>query len=141
MGPSDEAPNVSAPPACGCRKHHDLPHPRRDPFPGPRAYGYFGAADLVPSAERGSLLPALLTWGLALAFAIFGLYALSGARIIGGLPLLRAGLLAIASTYILRGLALFPEAAQLLPGTLHPPRRAVSSAASLLIGLLYAAAR
>ena len=51
------------------------------------------------------------------------------------------GLLAIASTHILRGLALFPEAAQLLQGTLHPPRRAVSSAASRLIGLLYAAAR
>lgn len=40
----------------------------------------------------------------ALIFAVFGLYALSGAGTIRHLPLLRLGLIGISSLYLLRGL-------------------------------------
>jgi hypothetical protein len=42
--------------------------------------------------------------GAALVLAVFGLYALSGARSIRRLPLLRVGLVAISSLFLLRGL-------------------------------------
>jgi hypothetical protein len=42
--------------------------------------------------------------GAALILVVFGLYALSGARAIRHLPLLRLGLIGISSLYLLRGL-------------------------------------
>lgn len=48
----------------------------------------------------------LLLWGeaAALVLVVFGLYALSGARIIRRLPLLRLGLIGISTLFLLRGL-------------------------------------
>ena len=109
------------------------------PMLGPGAFGYFGAAELMPAVRAGSLLPAVLTWALAALFALFGTYAWSGAGLIRRLPGLRPALAFIALVYALRGLALFPESAQLLQGALSPPRRVVFSAVSLALGLLYAA--
>lgn len=104
---------------------------------GPDGYRYFGAGQLAPLAERGSLVPALLTAVIAAVFAVWGAYALSGARFLPRLPLLRTGLLAIGSIYTLRGLAIIPESVQLARGHLQAPRMAVFSAAALLLGLLY----
>ncbi len=105
---------------------------------GPRAYDYLGAGDLGRMAERGSTTPALVTAGLTGIFAVFGVYALSGAGRVRRLPLLVGVLVAIGIVYTLRG-ALFPfEVAALLKGTASfPPRFAVFSAASLFIGLAY----
>lgn len=79
---------------------------------GGPAYRYFGAGeDLTRLAESGSPIPALLTACIAFVFAGFAAYGLSGAGVLGRLPFLRAGLLAIASIYLLRGLSVFPQAA------------------------------
>ena len=107
---------------------------------GPAAYTYFGAGDLAPLAAAGSPVPALLTGALVLLFAIAGAYALSGARVIGRMPLLAPGLVAIGAIYVLRGLALGPELLALARGTAgFPPRYAVFSLVSLLTGLAYVA--
>ena len=67
----------------------------------PAAAAYFGAPP--PLLENRTQL-FLIGEGAALIFAIFGLYALSGAGSIHHLPLLRLGLVGISSVYLLRGL-------------------------------------
>ncbi len=109
------------------------------PVLGPWAFGYFGAAGLMPAVRAGSLLPAVLTWTLAALFALFGAYALSGAGLIRRLPALQPALAFIGLVYVLRGLALLPELARILQGALSPSRGVVFSAVSLTLGLLYAA--
>jgi len=104
---------------------------------GPRGYRYFGAANLVPLAERGSPIPALLTAGVAVIFGIWGAYGLSGAGVIRPLPLIRTALILIGVLFALRGLILVQDLFRIAGGSLHPVRAAVFSAASLLIGLLY----
>jgi hypothetical protein len=59
--------------------------------------------------EQGSRFTVLVTLGLALMFALWGAYALSGAGLIRQLPLLRIALLAIGVIYILRSLMLPSE--------------------------------
>jgi len=108
-------------------------------FLGAPAYRYFGAADLAPLAERGSPMPAVITGFLVLIFAVWALYAFSGAGLGPRLPLLRLGLIAIAAIYTLRGLMLLPELFALASGKLAVPRMAVFSAVSLFIGLCYVA--
>lgn len=108
-------------------------------FVGASAYRYFGAGDLVPLAEQGSAVPALITSVLVVLFAVWGAYALSGAGVIRPLPLLRVALVLIAAIYTLRGLLLVPELIQLARGGLAEPRMAVFSAVSLAIGVLYLA--
>jgi len=79
-------------------------------FIGASAYRYFGAGEqMAQMAEQGSLMPALVTTGLAVLFAIWGAYALSGAEIVRPLPLLRPSLVVIGSIYTLRGIALLVE--------------------------------
>jgi hypothetical protein len=104
---------------------------------GPPGYRFFGAAELAPLAEQGSPVPALVTLGIAVMFAIWSACAFSGAGVIRRLPLLRAGLIGIGGVYALRGLFLLPELVLLIQGTLDPPREAIFSAGSLAIGLLY----
>jgi hypothetical protein len=108
-------------------------------FLGAPAYRYFGAADLAPMAERGSPMPAIITSFLVLIFAVWAIYAFSGAGLGPRLPLLRLGLGAIATIYTLRGLVLLPELFFLASGKLEVPRMAVFSAVSLFIGLCYVA--
>ncbi|HEV2843296.1 MAG TPA: hypothetical protein VG477_00505 [Thermoanaerobaculia bacterium] len=108
-------------------------------FVGAPAYRYFGAGDLAPRAEQGSYMPALITGFLVLIFAVWALYAFSGAGLGPRLPLLRLGLGAIATIYTLRGLMLLPELYALASGKLEVPRMAVFSAVSLFIGLCYVA--
>jgi hypothetical protein len=106
-------------------------------FMGAPAYRYFGAGDLAPLAEQGSPMPALVTGGLVLLFAVWALYAFSGAGLGPRLPLLRLGLGLIAAIYTLRGLMLLPELISLASGKLAVPRMAVFSAVSLFIGICY----
>jgi hypothetical protein len=63
---------------------------------------------MAKAAARGSILPALITFGVATVLAIWALYAFSGAGLVGRIPHLRTGLVVITSIYLLRGLALFP---------------------------------
>jgi hypothetical protein len=102
----------------------------------PRWYRYFGADDLVKLHEQGSRFTMLVTLGLALMFALWSAYALSGAGVIGQLPLLRAVLIAIGAIYVLRSLMLPSELFEaLLRG--RPVRFVVFSSGSLAAGLFY----
>lgn len=109
-------------------------------FVGAPGYTYFGAPELGERARRGSAAPALITLVLVGVFSVFGLYALSGARRFRRLPLLPIALVVIGGIFTLRGAALSLELPALLRGsTSFPPRYAVFSAASLLIGIVYLA--
>ena len=102
----------------------------------PQAYRYCGAAELAQLAEQGSPFTMLVTIGLALMFAAWGAYALSGAGLIRQLPLLRTVLVAIGVIYILRGLLLPSELVKVLLSG-YPFRFVAFSTGSLAIGLLY----
>ena len=108
-------------------------------FIGPRGYEYFGAPELAPLAERGSPVPALLTLALALLFAAFGFYALTGAGLVRlRLPLLTLGLIGIGILYTLRGLFLVLEVPAWASGDVRIPfRELVFSSAALLVGVAY----
>ncbi len=76
---------------------------------GPSWYRFFGAGEQMATlAEEGSWTPALVTLAITIIFTVWGLYAFSATGIVRPLPWLKFALLAIASIYILRGLALFP---------------------------------
>ena len=76
---------------------------------GPSWYRFFGAGEaMAQAAERGSVMPALVTAGIAAILLVWALYALSGAGAIRRLPLLRTGLVLIAAIYLLRALLLVP---------------------------------
>ena len=107
------------------------------PFIGVPAYLYFGTADLARLAAQGSPAPALITFLLALVFAGFGFYALSGAGVIRRLPMLRPGLLSIGSVYTLRGSILVLDLIRLARGLDYPIRQTAFSAVALTIGLMY----
>jgi hypothetical protein len=71
---------------------------------GAPAYRTFGAGEqMARAAEKGSSIPALVTFGIALVFFAWGLYAFAGARLIPELPWTRAILIVIAVIYVLRG--------------------------------------
>ena len=79
-------------------------------------YRFFGAGEQMDlMAEQGSFYPTVVTSIIVFILALWCLYALSGARIILRLPLLRLGLCVIAFVYLLRGVAfvgimhLFPD--------------------------------
>lgn len=76
---------------------------------GPDWYRFFGAGnDIARAAERGSIMPAILTSGIAFVLLLWALYALSGAGRLPRLPLLRTGLVVITAIYLARGLLLVP---------------------------------
>ena len=78
-------------------------------FGGGDWYRFFGAGEaMARGAERGSLLPPLLTLGIAAILSAWAAYAFAGAGLMRRLPLMRAALVAITAVYLLRGLALFP---------------------------------
>lgn len=76
---------------------------------GPDWYRFFGAGEgMATLAEQGSMIPTLLTLGIAAILAIWAAYAFSGAGLLPRPPLLRTGLVVISAIYLLRGLALIP---------------------------------
>jgi hypothetical protein len=76
-------------------------------FGGPAWYRFLGAGEgMATLAARGSPKAALITLGIAAGLGVWSAYALSGAGIIPRLPLLRAGLIAISTIYVLRAAAL-----------------------------------
>jgi len=90
---------------------------------------------LAPTAGQGSGL-AIIALVLALIFAIWAIYAFSGAGLIKPLPLLRTALVAIGVIYILRSLFLPSEINMVLTQG-HPFQFVVYSTISLVTGLLY----
>jgi len=102
----------------------------------PQWYRYFGADELAQLHEEGSPFTVLVTLGLALMFAAWAVYALSGAGVIGRLPWLRAVLVAAGGIYILRSLMLPSELIKVLLSG-YPFRFVVFSTGSLAAGLLY----
>ena len=97
-----------------------------------------GAGDLLVSNPPLLLAAGL---GMALVFAICGLYGFSGAGLIRSLPLLRLGLLVIGAVYTLRGLPFLPllfMVLGVLPSPAPVPAAALlTSLVALVIGLLY----
>ncbi len=76
---------------------------------GSKWYDFFGAGPkMVALAERGDRRAPLMTATIAIILAVWGLYALSGARVIMQLPFLTPVLYVITAVYTLRGLAWFP---------------------------------
>lgn len=73
---------------------------------GPAWYRLFGAGErFIRAAEAGRRFPALVTAAIALVLLGWAAYALSGAGVIGPLPLLLPALCAITLVYLLRGIA------------------------------------
>jgi len=80
----------------------------------------------------------MLTFLLAVVFAVWGLYALSGAGAIRRMPLLRIVLILIGAVYTLRGIAVFQQIFQTATASAKvEPRDIVFSLVSLGIGLAY----
>lgn len=70
---------------------------------GPRGYQWAGAGDrIVAAARAGRCYPAVVTTMIALVLAVWSVYALSGAGVIGPLPCLRPVLVTITSVFLLR---------------------------------------
>ena len=107
---------------------------------GPAGYRYFGAPDeFARMTEAGSLAPAILTALFAAIFAVWAVYGFGGARLIPRPPMVRMGLVVIASVYNLRGLSAVPEALLLASTPNAFPRRfLIFSLVSLAIGVVYA---
>jgi putative oxidoreductase len=91
---------------------------------------------LAQMAEQGSGPTTVVTVALALIFAIWAIYAFSGAGLINRLPLLRAALITIGVIYILRALFI-PVEVNMVLNQGYPFRFVVFSTISLVAGLLY----
>jgi putative oxidoreductase len=104
---------------------------------GAPAYRSFGAGEeMARAAEKGSSIPALVTFGIALVFFVWGLYALAGARVIPELPWTRTILIVIAAIYVARGLGVFYAP---FVGYKRDPFMVITSGVSLGAGLIHAA--
>jgi len=106
------------------------------PFMGVNGYIYFGTPELAMLESQGSLIPEIATWFLALVFAGFGFYCLSGAGTIRRLPLLNLALWFIGGIYTLRGLIVILDIQRFLSGVISPMRQPFFSAVALAIGLM-----
>jgi hypothetical protein len=105
----------------------------------PELYAYVapGQGDVLSQmAEQGSTLTTIATITLAIIFAIWAIYAFSGAGLLPQQPLLRPLLIAIAVIYILRGLFLLTEIKMVLEQG-YALRFVLFSSLSLVTGLLY----
>ena len=106
-------------------------------FFGPSWYRFFGAGErMTQLSAAGSIVPTLITAGIAAVLVLWSLYALSGAGFILRLPLIRLALCIITGIYVLRGLA------GLVLAVVAPGERGVafwcwSSVICLSIGALY----
>ena len=109
---------------------------------GAPAYRYFGAPEeMALLDETGSWRPGAIMLFLSGIFVFFGLLALAGSVYVS-LPfraVVRPGLTLVSGLYLLRGLALVPEAYLLLSGSTRvAPRALVFSLVSLLVGSVHA---
>jgi hypothetical protein len=100
-------------------------------------YRFFGAGErMAKLSATGSIVPALITTGIAVVLGFWSLYALSAAGVTPALPLMRLVLCSITGIYLIRGLAglAFAVAA---PGERGVAFWCWSSAICLGIGALY----
>jgi hypothetical protein len=99
---------------------------------------YFGAPEIL---LFDPMVLILVGFVIVVIFIIFGSYPLSATGHIQRLPFLRAGLLIIGSIYTLRGLIFIPvflsNTGILQTSTTFPVKDIISSAISLIIGILY----
>lgn len=104
----------------------------------PELYRFIGPdrSALTEMATQGSSITTFVSVVLALLFAIWALYAFSGAGLIPPFPLLRFALILISAIYLLRALFLLSEIGMVLNQG-YPFRFIVFSAISLAAGLLY----
>ena len=111
------------------------------PFFLPEAYRFFGGPGQINFADKGAELVIVVEcYCLSAIFAVWGLYALSGAGVLRRLPLLRLGLLVIGGVYTLRGLLLIQEIIASLQGKMQGIEYQMCfSVVSLLIGIFYLA--
>ena len=101
-------------------------------------FRFFGAPErAVVAYENGDMRLVWMTVAITAVLAIWAVYAFSAAGLIGRLPLLRTGLVTIASIYLLRGLLLVPALAKAsFPGSTFD---IWSSTIVLVYGLIHAA--
>lgn len=103
---------------------------------GAPAYAFFTAGEaIVTLAERGSAIPALLAFCLAVVFAAFGLYGLAALGYLR-LPATRLLIIVIGCVYTLRGSLIVPEAI-LVTHLGYPGRALVFSAIALIVGVAH----
>jgi hypothetical protein len=99
---------------------------------------YFGAPEIL---LFDPMVLILVGFVIVVIFIIFGLYALSATGRYRPLPFLRPGLIAIGVIYTLRGIIFVPmllgNSAILQTSTTFPTKDIISSAISLIIGILY----
>lgn len=77
-------------------------------FYGAPALRYFGAGEtLAGMAERGSIIPSIVTAGIAGVFFVFAAYALAAAGLVDGLPYVFWVTFGASAIYSLRGLMAF----------------------------------
>lgn len=104
---------------------------------GPDWYRFFGAGEeMARAAERGSVMPGLVTAGIAAILGVWALYAFSAAGLVRRLPFIRTALILITGVYMLRALALVPLLA--LKPQLVDTFAIVSSLIVLCYGVTYA---
>ncbi|MFZ6014465.1 MAG: hypothetical protein ACOYXT_29265 [Bacteroidota bacterium] len=105
---------------------------------GADGYRYFGAGEEMASMdESGSFIPDLLTLFITLVFALFGLYALSGAHRMKRLPGIKGVLIFISAIYTLRGLGALADIVMIVNMPQYPVRMLYFSLVSLITGLCY----
>jgi hypothetical protein len=99
---------------------------------------YLGAPEFI---IFNVVLRYAVSFTAAVVFAVFGLYAFSGAGIVGRPPLLRWVLLAIAVIFTIRGLIVIPLVLNPTASTQYliepAPQHVVSSLVALFIGVVY----
>lgn len=100
-------------------------------------YRFFGAGEeMATMAEQGSLVPGIVTFGIAVVLFIWGLYAFSGAKVLMQLPFIKPVLVLVSAIYLIRGLGFIP-ALFLIPEQVDS-FLVWSSIISLIFGLIYA---
>ena len=78
---------------------------------GPDWYLFFGAGEqFARAAERGSLVPPVMTLGIAIVLAVWAIYAFGAAGIGWRPPLARTALAAISAVLLLRAAMAFVPA-------------------------------
>ena len=104
---------------------------------GAPAYRFMGAGERMARAvEAGQLRPTLVTLAIAGVLLVWAAFALSGAGVVGPLPLTKPALVAISLAYLGRAVA-FPLIKPGFPGNSNTFWR-VSSGICGLIGLVHA---
>jgi len=105
----------------------------------PELYGVIApsqASALSQMAVQGSSITTIFSVAIALVFAVWTVYALSGAGILRQLPLLRPALITIGAIYFLRSLFLPTEIKMVLTEE-APVRIVLYSTISLVAGMFY----